>query len=308
MPFFKNFRVGQRAIKTALSVGLALMLAQILGSTLPIFAAIGAISVMSRTWIDSLHESLTQIAGTFLGYIIACIFVTWLPWRPQFFVWMAIGTLCVISLCIGLHLHFAIPLASIVFADVCLYTGDNPVVYGFHRFTDTILGLVVALLVNIIIRPYNNRPKIISMMQEIQMLLLPLLETRVLKHHYPDLAPLHEKMNALSAELQIFEKQPVSLRQHALKVSARRQEFAYLCGCQQLLEKMSGELAALCNMDSNPIPSAQSLQRLREHDLTIPDDLQDYGHYSPVDATVMDFHIGNLLDAYDFLTAFHLAK
>lgn len=68
MHFFKKIRIGQRAVKTALSVGIALAVAQILGSSLPIFAAIGAISVMSRTWSDSLKESLTQVAGTFLGY------------------------------------------------------------------------------------------------------------------------------------------------------------------------------------------------------------------------------------------------
>ena len=119
----------------------------VLGSSLPIFAAIGAISVMSRTWVDSLKESLNQIAGTFLGYLIACVFVTVLP-NPTFFVWMALGVLCVISLCIGLKLNFAIPLASIVFADVCLYTGGDSIVYGFHRFTDTLVGLVVALLVS----------------------------------------------------------------------------------------------------------------------------------------------------------------
>ena len=88
--------------------------------------------------------------------------------QSTFFVWMALGVLCVISLCIGLKLNFAIPLASIVFADVCLYTGGDSIVYGFHRFTDTLVGLVVALLVNVVIRPYNNRQKIINTMDEIQ--------------------------------------------------------------------------------------------------------------------------------------------
>ena len=163
MQFIKRFRVGQRAIKTAISVGLALALAMVLGSSLPIFAAIGAISVMSRTWVDSLKESL------------------------------------------NLKLNFAIPLASIVFADVCLYTGGDSIVYGFHRFTDTLVGLVVALLVNVVIRPYNNRQKIINMMNEIQKMFLPLLQSRVLEHRYPDLTSLTERMTSLSSELRIFE-------------------------------------------------------------------------------------------------------
>ena len=256
MHFHGKIRIGQRAVKTALSVGIALALAQVLGSSLPIFAAIGAISAMSRTWHDSLRECLTQVAGTFLGYLIACAFVLWLPWRPQFFLWMAVGTLCVITLCIALRLNFAIPLASIVFADVCLYTGGDAVVYGFHRFTDTLVGLAVALVVNLVIRPYNNRQKIRSMMLDLQKQFLPLLEARVIAHRYPDLAPLRGDMARLDDEMRIFEKQPVALLHHTVRVSARRQEAAYLRGCQQLLDKMSGELAALCNMDSSPVPKA----------------------------------------------------
>lgn len=305
MHFHGKIRIGQRAVKTALSVGIALALAQVLGSSLPIFAAIGAISAMSRTWHDSLRECLTQVAGTFLGYLIACAFVLWLPWRPQFFLWMAVGTLCVITLCISLRLNFAIPLASIVFADVCLYTGGDAVVYGFHRFTDTLVGLAVALVVNLVIRPYNNRQKIRSMMLDLQKQFLPLLEARVIAHRYPDLAPLRGDMARLDDEMRIFEKQPVALLHHTVRVSARRQEAAYLRGCQQLLDKMSGELAALCNMDSSPVPSESVLSRMQEHSIAVPENLPAYGYCSETDTTVMNFHITNLLDAYDFLSALH---
>ena len=151
----------------------------------------------------------------------------------------------------------------------------------------------------------NNRQKIINMMNEIQKMFLPLLQSRVLEHRYPNLTPLTERMTSLASELRIFEKQPVALWQHAVRVAARRQEAAYLRGCEQLLAKMCGELAALCNMDSNPAPGEKSIERLTAHGLTAPENLKDYCRCSPVDAQVMDFHIGNLLDAYDFLTAFH---
>ena len=53
------------------------------------------------------------------------------------------------------------------------------------------------------------------------------------------------------------------------------------------------------------LPDGISIERLTAHGLTAPENLKDYCRCSPVDAQVMDFHIGNLLDAYDFLTAFH---
>ena len=192
-----------------------------------------------------------------------------------------------------------------MFADVCLYTGGDAVVYGFHRFTDTMVGLAVALVVNIVIRPYNNRQKILDMMHELQKQFLPLLEARVIAHRYPDLAPLRNKMAKLDDELRIFEKQPVALFHHTVRVSARRQEAAYLRGCQQLLDKMGGELAALCNMDSSPVPDDKMLARLKEHGIAVPEDLEKYGYCSEVDTAVMNFHVGNLLDAYDYLSILH---
>ena len=191
------------------------------------------------------------------------------------------------------------------FADVCLYTGGDAVVYGFHRFTDTMVGLAVALVVNIVIRPYNNRQKILDMMHELQKQFLPLLEARVIAHRYPDLAPLRNKMAKLDDELRIFEKQPVALFHHTVRVSARRQEAAYLRGCQQLLDKMGGELAALCNMDSSPVSDDEMLARLKEHGIAVPEDLEKYGYCSEVDTAVMNFHVGNLLDAYDYLSILH---
>ena len=76
-------------------------------------------------------------------------------------------------------------------------------------------------------------------------------------------------------------------------------------GCQQLLDKMSGELAALCNMDSSPVPSESVLSRMKEHGIAVPENLPAYGYCSETDTTVMNFHIMNLLDAYDFLSALH---
>ena len=109
----------------------------------------------------------------------------------------------------------------------------------------------------------------------------------------------------LPDELRIFEKQPVALFHHTVRVSARRQEAAYLRGCQQLLDKMGGELAALCNMDSSPVPDDEMLARLKEHGIAVPEDLEKYGYCSEVDTAVMNFHVGNLLDAYDYLSILH---
>ena len=47
------------------------------------------------------------------------------------------------------------------------------------------------------------------------------------------------------------------------------------------------------------------LARLKEHGIAVPEDLEKYGYCSEVDTAVMNFHVGNLLDAYDYLSILH---
>lgn len=291
-----KFRIGLRTVKTALAVALSLLAARLLGSTLPIFAAIGAISVMSRTLTDTLQECLTQLAGTLVGFMIASLFVLILP-TPSFFLWMGLGTLVVILLCIRLKLNFAIPLACIVFADICLYSGDGaPVLYGFHRFTDTVVGLVVALIVNMTIKPYNNGEQIKRMLLHIQQSFPEYLSERVLLGHYAELSPLSTSLRRLDEELRIFERQILpNKKEHG-------QQATYLRGCQQLTRRMFEELTALCTMDVPGAPDADSLVRLAALGLTMPEQLPLPSHYSAEDNIVLNYHLRTLLDAYDYLT------
>ncbi len=288
--------IGLRVLKTALAVAIALLVAHLLGSSLPIFAVIGAISAMNRNLNDTLHECLNQIIGTFLGFVVASVFVRVLP-NPAFFLWMGLGTLLVTVACLRLNVQFAVPLACIVFADICLYGGGNDQVwYGFHRFLDTVVGLVVALVVNLTIKPYNNEKSIVQALQGILDGMPDYLDTRVLQGRYPDLSPLHARLKRLSKEMQIYEGQFVRIFRAP---NAQPSEAAYLRGCEQLAIRMDQELSALCCMDVMGAPNEDNVKRLTELGLKIPDIQAQW--YSEQDNMVLNYHLSNLLDAYQFL-------
>lgn len=290
-------RIGLRAVKTALSVGISMLAAHWLGSSLPIFAVIGAISAMSRNLNDTLHECLNQMTGTFIGFAVATVFVRVLP-DPAFFLWMGFGTLLVTALCLRLNVQFAVPLACIVFADICLYGGGNDQVwYGFHRFTDTVVGLLVALAVNLIVKPYNNEKRILHALQGILEAIPEFLDTRVLQGRYPDLEPLRHSLKQLSGEMEIYEGQFVRVFRAP---NAKPAEAAYLRGCEQLAARMGQELSALCCMDVMGAPDGENLARLHALGLNIPE-IQDKW-YSEQDNMVLNYHLGNLLDAYQYLS------
>ncbi|MGE4549430.1 MAG: aromatic acid exporter family protein [Intestinibacillus sp.] len=299
--------LGLRTVKTGLAVALALLFAALRNSPAPIFAGIGAIVAMSRTLEDSVRACLTQLAGITCGMVIACVLRALAPVvsvPAAYYAVGGVGIILVILCCNALKLDFAVPLSCIVFTSIWVMDPTyNYLLYGFNRLLDTSIGLVTALVINVGLKPYHNGTRVSHMLTHIQQLFPGYLDARVLRRQYPDLAPLRQKLAALDGELRIFEKQPPpSLLHRSALRAARRKDAAYMRGCQQLLVKMADELSAMCNMDSSPPPSPANCERLALLGLTIPADVTQNCKCAEADIIVLNFHLANLLDAYDFLS------
>lgn len=294
----KKLHLGLRTVKTGIAVALALTAAQLLHSAMPIFAAIGAISAMSRTLGDALTACLTQLSGTAIGCAIGLAVVLALPAPPPAFI--GLGVIVVILLCLWLRVQFAVPLSCIVFVCICLYDAGNPFWYAANRFFDTATGLVIALAVNMLIKPYNNRARISNMLTHFACAFPDYLSERVLYARYPSLDKLEHNLRRLDEEIAIFERQTFPRRK------ARTAEAVYLRGCQQLAQRMLGELAALCAMDEPGRPDRRCIERLAVLGLTIPPEVSAYDDAATENDTVLRYHLCKLLDAYGFLQDLNL--
>ena len=282
-----------RTFKTGLAVALALTVAGLLDSAMPIFAAIGAISAMSRTLGDALSACLTQLTGTVLGCIIGLVTILLLPSPPPLVI--GIGILVVILLCLRLRASFAVPLSCIVFVCICLYDSGNPFWYAANRFIDTATGLMIALAVNMLVKPYNNRARISDMLTHFACAFPDYLSERVLYGRYPALDNLEHNLSRLNEEIGIFERQTFP------KKHERAAEAVFLRGCQQLAVRMLGELSALCAMDEPGRPDARCIERLAVLGLTIPLGLQPLEDEPAEEDIVLRYHLDKLLDAYGYL-------
>lgn len=286
--------VGLRTFKTGLAVALALLFADLRGSPSLIFAAIGAISAMSRTVDDAFATCRTQFFGITLGAGVGCVFVSLLHNFRYFAI--GLGLIGLILLCVRLKLQFAVPLAGIVFVSICLAPAEQAVVYSLNRLADTAIGLATALVINIAIKPYNNRAAITRLFTHFLQQVPACLEARVLHGRYPDLAPLSAQMQRISDEITVFEKQNV------FRTPDHDSTAVYLRGCEQLASSIVQELSALCAMDERGRLSPENAAGLNHLGLTVPSDL-------PAPSTreadvVGNYHLRNLLDAYRYLEEF----
>lgn len=292
-----KFHVGLRTIKTGLAVMLALAVAQLMNSAMPIFAAIGAIVAMSRTLGDALTACLTQLAGTVCGCVIGILFLLLLPAQSP--VVIGLGIVLVIAVTVRLKLQFATPLSCIVFVSICLYQMGDPTLYAVGRFIDTSVGLIIALAVNMLIKPYNNRGRIGKVLTHFEQALPDYLRTRVLLGCYPDLSPLRRCLDLLEEEIDLYE------RQNFPNKKTRRQMAAYLRGCQQLAERVYDELDTLCMMDSPGVLDEAHAARLTALGIEAPAASVRLARSSREEDVVLGYHLDHLLDAFGYLRALH---
>nr|WP_297275292.1 aromatic acid exporter family protein [uncultured Agathobaculum sp.] len=290
--------IGLRTVKTGLAVALALLFADLRGSTSLIFAAIGAISAMSRTVGDAFESCRTQLTGILLGAGFGALFVSVLSnFR---YVGIGLGLIALILLCVRLRLQFAVPLSCIVFVSICLSPAGDAFQYGFNRLLDTAIGLATALVINVAIKPYNNSRRIVGLLRQFQQSVPAYVGDRVLYGRYPDLSPLREQLERISAELTTFEKQ------RAFRSHSHAEQAIFLRGCERLAQSVWQELSALCAMDEKGRLSPENAKRLTLLGLTVPDGI--CAAPKTTADIVGNYHLDNLLRAWQFLGEFNLTE
>lgn len=287
----KRLLPGPRIAKTALAVALAVLPARLLTSEpLSLFyAAFGALIAMETTVSRALRQGLTQligvVCGTLLGYVSVLLFAP-----PAPFWVIGLGVFLLLFLLNALRLNFSASLACIIFLSACMVPTENVVDDSVKRLLCTAIGLATALLVNVAIRPYNNRRRILTLLTQLRQQIPQSAASVVGQERIPELQPLVELLRSLDRELELY---------HSQRFFRKKDDEAVLCGCCQLAQRMVQELEVLCGMDSLGALSEENAERLRLLGEELPTPTRR--HCDPNDTVVMNYHLEKLLTAYDYL-------
>ncbi len=291
-------RIGLRTVKTAIAVAVSLWLVGLRNSPAPIFAAIGAISAMSRTLGDAFKTCLTQFCGIVLGAIFGTVFVNiFVDFR---YIAIILGMIALIPVCVYLKLQFAVSLACMVFTVICLSPPHEALVYSVNRFIDTSIGLFTALAVNVLIKPYNNRARIDALIRKFLLSVPGYVEELAVKGRYPDIEPLNRQLGHIDWEVGIF------ATQHLLRQPDHEEQTAFLQGCTQLAHSVFQELTILCTMDERGTLSEHNCAALGILGLKVPKEAA--GQSKTQADAVSNYHLEKLIESYRFLNEFTETK
>ena len=291
---WKHISLGTRVVKTAIAVTLSVFLIRFFATDdLSVFyAGFGALIAMDTTFSNSLRQGLTQLigvlAGTVMGYLSVLLFPSMTP------AWMAgLGVLLLIVLCNALKLSFSASLSCIIFLSACLTPTDDIVRDSLFRLRDSSLGIGIALVVNALIRPYNNKKRILALLGRLRAQIPGDIEQIVVKEQFPDLQESVAILRQLDRELNLYHSQHFFHRRH--------DDEALLRGCYQLAQRMLQEMEAICGMDCLGDLAMENAAVMQELGMELPEAGLPGRKCTRHDTIVMNYHLDKLLSAYQYL-------
>ncbi len=164
-----KFRIGMRNIKTAISATLCAF-AYLLINRDPTFACIGAVfgtgSDMENSWLNGGNRLFGTIIGGFIGILFYHIYMRIYPdgdpQRLLMLLFLFVGVVILIIACQFFKWPGGIQPGGVILC-IILFTksGENYIPYSLNRMLDTAVGVVVALLINLLF-PRERLVKILN--------------------------------------------------------------------------------------------------------------------------------------------------
>ena len=282
-----HFPIGLRTIKSALAVVSALLVVEQYGATASklIFALIGALSAMEPTFKSAVRNCLTQICGVGFGALFG-VLMGYLPIDSVFII--GIGVVLIITVYNLLHLTLSPALPCIVLVTVCTTPSLSPFYYATGRLWDTTIGLVIGLVINMLVFPYNNsrqiRRAITGLDRELVLFLEDFFDG---DEHLPDAEEMNRKIREIDRQLAIFADQRLPRRKK------QKRELDRLQQCDEMARRLVSELEALSHLPRAGRLSGVIKQRLvnsgcamlDERVVDVPDELD----------IVTNYHVGRVL-------------
>ncbi|MCI1965287.1 MAG: aromatic acid exporter family protein [Oscillospiraceae bacterium] len=157
--FFRtNLRLGLRIIKTGIAVTVCIAVSSLLHLNQPFIAVIATVISMGKSIDLSVKAGKNKMAGVIIGSAVGTLFAAILPGNAGL---CGIGVILSLYLCHLFHLESAGVLSSFSFAAVMFGAAQSaPLEYALPCLGAALLGIAVAVLVNLTVMPPNHAVEI----------------------------------------------------------------------------------------------------------------------------------------------------
>lgn len=150
--------IGLRVIKTVISVYVCFLISFVRNG-IPFYSAIAAVLCMKSDYTNSLKVGKSRMIGTLIGGIygfLAIIFIEYVNIKLFVYIHYLILSLFLIPIIytnVFLKVSSSTYISCVVFFSITASSGRNmgPMYFTLNRMIDTLIGIVVSIVINLII-------------------------------------------------------------------------------------------------------------------------------------------------------------
>lgn len=207
----KNRFLGMRTIKTALVVFISFVVSSLINDELSFALIYASVICVETSVVSSVKIGYNRILGTVVGGFIGLI-MSYVPLYGG--ITMALGV--VVTILVGnlLNIKKATGIAITLVVIILIGSrGDSPAVYALQRTLDTLIGILIATIVNLLIYPPDQmkrvRESFYSFRSTAKKVLGDEIEYQIedgLLHLAKDLETLKTDFNSLDNEISLLRK------------------------------------------------------------------------------------------------------
>ena len=150
-------KLGARIFKTGIAITLALVLAEWMNLSAPVFAGIAAVFAIQPSIYRSVVSVIEQIQANLIGAALA-IFSVLLFGNDPFIIGLA--AIIVIGINIKLKIENTIPVAVVTVIAIMQNPGEDFITFALLRFSTIMLGIFAAFIVNLVFIPPKHEKKL----------------------------------------------------------------------------------------------------------------------------------------------------
>lgn len=157
-----SLKIGWRTIKTVVTVAITVLIFELTGRGSAQLATLAAIFALQSDFDTSFKFGRNRLFGNTIGVIVALLMIRigmigWIPDSMNQALVTSLGVLLIILICNFTNMSSSIFSSSAAFLVVLLGShGSSLFVYGVNRVLDTMIGSIIALIVNSLL---PNKPK-----------------------------------------------------------------------------------------------------------------------------------------------------
>lgn len=198
-------RIGMRNIKTAMAVTISVFLSQSFGLDSPFYAAIAAVISMQTSVTGSYTAGKNRMLGTMTGATVGLCISSIEQNNPLL---CGLGIIIVIYILNSLKWKKSVTIGCIVFIGIMVnLTVKTPLYYSVHRVLDTFIGITVAVIINVTIRPPRHEVKVKSNLNSILNDLYKSLASKIYNHNNINIKKLKKQINSLEGSFNTYVKE-----------------------------------------------------------------------------------------------------